>query len=108
MKVGKRLKKMGLLSAAVIVFGLVAGGSAMAGEDYPALGPLPKLEYNKAQAELGKLLFWDNRLLGDGAKNCGNCHDPKTGWTRHEDLSEGYPSTMFWRNIPTVINTGYY
>ena len=43
------------------------------------LAPLPEPKFNKAQAELGKYFFFDERISGDAALSCATCHDPKKG-----------------------------
>lgn len=57
-----------------------------------------------ARAELGKKLFFDRRLSGDGTMNCGTCHDPEQGYSDGLEISLNYPTTKNWRNSPTVIN----
>ena len=61
---------------------------------------------------MGKRLYFDARISGDGALSCANCHDPREGFskTRDEDgklqaLSDAYPGTKYFRNAPTLINT---
>ena len=81
----------------------------------PALGPLPAREAPKASmVEMGKRLFFDVRLSGDGAISCATCHNPEQGFTRQVDkngnpmaLSDAYPGTRHFRNSPTLINTMY-
>ena len=73
------------------------------------LAPLPPLESPKReQVELGKYLFFDQRLSGDGAIGCVRCHDPKKGWGDGIPLSEGYPGTAYFRNSPTLYNTAHF
>ncbi len=51
------------------------------------LGPLrkPKVpddnELTDAKIELGRLLYWDPRLSGNGALSCATCHHPALGWS---------------------------
>ncbi len=46
------------------------------------IGPLPEVPIpvdnpqTKAKIELGKLLYFDPRLSGDGNTNCAKCRDP--------------------------------
>ena len=53
----------------------------------PAWGPDPavaQLEGEAGQArrlELGRMLFFDNRLSGDATMSCATCHSPDKGWT---------------------------
>lgn len=76
-----------------------------------ALGPPPIPLDNKLTPEkiaLGKLLFFDPRLSGDGTVSCATCHDPKKGWQDNERICTGYPGTVHIRNCQTVINAAYY
>ncbi len=80
----------------------------------PPLGPLPPVPVpadnpmSPEKIELGKLLFWDGRLSGDGSSACVVCHEPKIGWGDGGQISRGYPSTIHWRNSQTVLNSAYY
>ncbi|MET1416516.1 cytochrome c peroxidase [Roseibium sp. HPY-6] len=58
--------------------------------------------------ELGKMLFFDPRLSGNGAMPCSACHLPDAGWDFPDKISLGYPGTVHWRNSQTVINSAYY
>ncbi|MBI4382362.1 MAG: cytochrome-c peroxidase [candidate division NC10 bacterium] len=60
-----------------------------------------------AKITLGKLLYFDPRLSGDGSLSCASCHDPKLGWGDGGDLSRGYPGTLHWRNSQTILNAAY-
>ena len=60
-----------------------------------------------AKVELGKYLFFDPRLSGDGSLGCVNCHLPDHGWTTPTKLSPAYPSNSERRNSPTLINVAY-
>jgi cytochrome c peroxidase len=74
------------------------------------VGEVPVPEYNpqsKEKIELGKTLFWDTRLSGDGSMGCVTCHDPKLGFSDGLDMSFSYPTTKNWRNSPTLINVGF-
>lgn len=61
-----------------------------------------------AKVELGKLLFWDNRLSGNNAMGCVACHRPELGWGTGSPISFGYPGTQHWRNSQTILNAAYY
>lgn len=80
----------------------------VAAKTYPAIGPLPA---RKPPAEsavaLGKRLFYDARLSGDGAISCAACHAPDKGFGDGLPLSKAYPGTAHYRNAPTLINTVY-
>ncbi len=80
----------------------------------PALAPLPSVLAppdnltTPAKAELGKLLFWDGRLSGNGQMACVACHQPGLGWGTGAAISLGYPGTVHWRNSQTILNSAYY
>jgi cytochrome c peroxidase len=60
-----------------------------------------------AKIELGKQLFFDRRLSGDGTMNCATCHDPEQAFTDGLEISLSYPTTRNWRNSPTLVNVAY-
>jgi len=57
---------------------------------------------------LGKKLFWDGRLSGNGSMPCSACHLPDVGWGTGGPISFGYPGTQHWRNSQTILNSAYY
>ncbi|OGW41000.1 MAG: hypothetical protein A2010_15980 [Nitrospirae bacterium GWD2_57_9] len=57
--------------------------------------------------ELGKKLFFDRRLSGDGTMSCATCHDPDHAFTDGLDISLSYPTTRNWRNSPTLVNVAF-
>ena len=70
--------------------------------------PLPPDSSATPQMEaLGKTLFFDRRLSGDGTMSCAVCHDPENGYGDGLPVSLGYPTTGNWRNAPTIINVAY-
>jgi cytochrome c peroxidase len=74
-----------------------------------ALAPLSPLAAPKAEhVELGKFLFFDPRLSGDGGVSCDTCHDPGKGWGDGKPLSAGYPGSDYFRNAQTLLNAAYY
>lgn len=59
------------------------------------------------KAMLGKQLFFDKRLSGDGSASCETCHVPEKGWTDGEKFSKKVGGGMNTRHSPTLINVGY-
>ncbi len=57
--------------------------------------------------ELGKKLFFDRRLSGDGTMSCATCHDPDQAFADGLDISLSYPTTRNWRNSPTLLNVAF-
>ncbi len=57
--------------------------------------------------ELGRALFFDRRLSGDGTTSCASCHAPDQGFADGQAIALSYPTTRNWRNSPTLINSAY-
>ena len=57
--------------------------------------------------ELGKKLFFDPRLSGDGNMSCASCHNPLFGWSDGQPTGRGSKSMVLGRASPTVVNTAY-
>ncbi|MDZ4254975.1 MAG: cytochrome c peroxidase [Sulfuritalea sp.] len=83
---------------------LAAGGSAAPAEA-PQLQPLPPpAVVNPALADLGRHLFFEPRLSGDGSRSCASCHIPARGFADGEPLSRGYNGTEYFRNAPGLLS----
>lgn len=99
---------------ALAMVGVLLSATVMSAEKYPPLGPLPAAPIPKDNPQsadkiaLGKQLFWESRLSGDGSMPCVSCHLPGLGWGDGGQISRGYPGTKHWRNSQTVINSAYY
>lgn len=89
-------------------------GRASRKVDYPPLTILPPVPSpadnptTTEKVELGKLLFFDPRMSGDGSTSCHSCHAVTTGGTIRTAISMGGPGTSHWRNSQTILNVGYY
>jgi cytochrome c peroxidase len=71
--------------------------------------PVPKSNpQTPGKIELGKKLFFDRRLSGDGTTSCATCHNPEQAFADGLDISLSYPTTKNWRNSPTLINVAFY
>lgn len=70
--------------------------------------PISSLELEEPDAEkvaLGKHLFFDTRLSGEGNISCNSCHNLKTYGVDNERFSPGdAPGTVGGRNSPTVFH----
>ncbi len=90
---------------------LVTGGDPDSDPPLAALGDPPIPADNPqtpAKIELGKKLFFDPKLSGNGAMPCSSCHFPDVGWDVEAKVSFGYPGTIHWRNSQTIVNSAYY
>ncbi len=68
----------------------------------PAANPM-----TKGRVELGKQLYFDQRISLDATVSCASCHDPARGWTDNLKTSVGIGGQKGGRNAPTVLNTLY-
>ncbi|MES9862311.1 MAG: cytochrome c peroxidase [Candidatus Thiodiazotropha sp. LLP2] len=72
----------------------------------PVLEPLPrKVEYDEAKAQLGKRLFFENKLSKDFSVSCASCHDPDHGGAEPREVSIGIGKQKGKLNAPTVYNS---
>lgn len=107
----KRIR-FGYLVRSLILGLAMASASGAQGKPQPLASlpdvPIPQGNPQTPQkVELGKLLFFDPRLSGDGSISCASCHDPVKGWADGKALSEGYPGTQHYRNAQTILNSAY-
>ncbi|MCK5424480.1 MAG: hypothetical protein KAI89_03840 [Emcibacter sp.] len=100
------MKIMFKSALAVGVVGIFSTISVFAA-DTPEIGKLPVLKINAKKAELGKRLFFDPRLSGDGAISCSTCHKPENAFAHPNALSPGYPGNGHFRNSPSLVNTAH-
>lgn len=99
------------MKMAVLIIVVLIGFPYLAwASELKPLQPLPVFPENPMTPEkidLGRKLFFDRRLSGDGTMSCATCHDPERGYGDGLPVSLSYPTTKNWRNAPTLINVGY-
>ena len=67
--------------------------------------PVPlTLKQDPARADIGRLLFRDTRLSGNGRISCASCHDISKGGGDGRDRSVGLHGGLTSVNAPTVLN----
>ena len=62
---------------------------------------------NVAKVDLGRHLFYDARLSGNGTLACSGCHAPDRAFTDNRALGRGATGQNHPRNTPTLINAAY-
>ncbi len=104
----------GAALALLLILAVQGPQPAAAQDSYPPLAPLPPVPepldnpITPEKVELGRLLFFDPRMSGDGSLSCNSCHPAAAGWGAPTAVSFGGPGTSHWRNASTLLNVGYY
>ena len=93
----------------VLLFVLISSSVSTAGHLEPFKSvPVPvQNPQTPEKVELGRKLFFDRRLSGDGTMSCSSCHDPEQGFSDGLEISLSYPTTRNWRNSPTLMNVAF-
>lgn len=100
---GKVLSRSWRIAVAWSLLALTAQAAEM-----PLPTPLPVLQAPAAaKVELGRMLFFDRRLSGDGTMSCAVCHHPEQAYGDGRALSGAYPTNKHWRNSQSLLNLAY-
>jgi cytochrome c peroxidase len=106
----KKTNKIILYAFIIIAAAAMPAAASAAGGLMPVPPGVLSPEHNPTtvgKVELGKKLFFDRRLSGDGTMSCASCHMPGAGFADNLPISLNYPTTRNWRNSPTLINVAY-
>jgi cytochrome c peroxidase len=80
----------------ILPLGLAAGQDAIKGLD--------KNPLTRAKIELGRQLYFDQRLSADISISCASCHDPDIGFAANTRFGIGVAKQEGGRNSPTAYN----
>ena len=73
--------------------------------------PVPPVPSDNPQTlkkiALGRRLFFDKQLSGDGSISCGSCHDPKKGLSDGRPKAVGFHGAALPRRTPSIWNAAY-
>lgn len=115
---------IGVASAALFIVAMAATGGAQAPSPFAPL-PLhvespPDNPSTPEKIALGRLLFWDPILSGNGDVACATCHHPEHGYADGRELPVGVDGTglgpkrtagsgslLVKRNSPTILNVAF-
>jgi len=61
-------------------------------------------ESNPELVDLGRHLYFEPRLSGDGSMSCASCHDLNQHGSDGLSLSNGYPGVLYFRRTPSIYN----
>lgn len=74
----------------------------------PLFAALPeRVEVDADKADLGRLLYHDPRLSGDGTLSCASCHNIAEGGDDGQRVSTGINGQLGGINSPTTLNAEY-
>ncbi|MBP6533845.1 MAG: cytochrome-c peroxidase [Arenimonas sp.] len=70
---------------------------------------MPKFRdgFTPKQIDLGRYLFFDTALSGDGTVSCASCHKPDKGFSDGLPRSRGIKGQQLARNAPSLWNVGF-
>ena len=77
-------------------------------EGYEAMAVPDTNPMTAEKVELGKQLYYDPRLSGDGVRSCYGCHLKENGLTDGKPLAIGAFDKTLTRSSPTLWNIGYH
>ncbi len=63
--------------------------------------------FSPQQIDLGRFLFFDPALSGDGTQSCASCHEPDKGFADGLALSTGAHGRQTSRSSPTLWNSAF-
>ncbi|MES2645581.1 MAG: cytochrome c peroxidase [Bacteroidota bacterium] len=74
--------------------------------DVNFFSPNKRYQFTKERMLLGKQLFYDTRLSGDGKRSCATCHNPALAFTDGAKTALSTDNkTALNRNTPTLLNS---
>ena len=77
-------------------------------EGYEAMAVPADNPMTQEKVELGKQLYYDPRLSGDGVRSCYGCHLKENGLTDGKPLAIGAFGKTLTRSSPSLWNIGYH
>ena len=100
-----RLRKRRGLSKLLIILAIGMSGTGLAASPAEPLQPIPlTLKQDPVRAAIGRRLFSDALLSGNGRVSCASCHDPSKGGGDGRARSPGLHDQPTEVNTPTVLN----
>jgi len=87
------------------------GDPSLYGWELPLGFPVPKVPADNpvtpAKVELGRHLFYDKRLSGNGTQSCGSCHEQARAFTDGRPVGIGSTGQAHVRGSMSLVNIAY-
>ena len=105
-----------IVGGALVLIAISCGGSGGSSGtpwqwDLPEGFPVPIVPEDNPmtveKVELGRFLFYDTRLSGNGTQSCASCHLQEMAFAEDLVVSEGSTGELTPRNSPTLTNVAY-
>ena len=104
-----------LLFAATLIAGGAQGDTIPSAESWrwtlPDFMPPPRVPADNAMSEarfqLGRKLFYDPRLSGNGKESCASCHEQRLAFTDGRPVAVGATGQHTPRNSPSIANAAW-
>jgi cytochrome c peroxidase len=83
------------------------------GVEHREIGKLPPVvhpannPFTQAKADLGRLLFFDGRLSGNGSMSCASCHASEIGFSDGRATALGHNALPVKRNTPSLKHVSH-
>ena len=74
---------------------------------FPAPRVPPDNPMTPEKVELGRQLFHDPRLSGDGTVSCASCHRPELAYTDGRSRAVGFQENIHPRSAMSLTNVAY-
>lgn len=84
-----------------------AGLSLTPPQGFPAMRVPADNAFTREKAELGRRLFYDRRLSGNGTQSCGSCHEQRLAFTDGRGRGLGSTGQSHTRGAMSLVNVGY-
>jgi cytochrome c peroxidase len=106
-----------VLAVAALLYGLASAGALAPRHkpwswSLPTGYPQPRVpatnEMTRGKVALGRRLFYDVRLSGNGTQSCGSCHRPELAFTDGLTQAVGSTGEVHPRNTQSLVNVTYH
>jgi cytochrome c peroxidase len=94
-----------VLAAALMAAGNVCADEQLRREGLSLFGRIEASTPSSAEAELGRMLFWDTRLSADGKTACASCHPARDWGADRRRYSPDARGALTSRHSPTIFNS---
>lgn len=95
----------------LLLFAALAWGQSGYTWDLPAGFPAPRVPAGNpmtaAKVELGRYLFYDRRMSGNGTQSCATCHIQRLAFTDGKPRGQGSTGEIHPRGSMSLVNVAY-